>query len=97
MRMRAQDGYALLAALVVTTLATLFAATAVAAVVADHRIAAADRGGSRADAAAWRALDDQAERLRWRPWLADAPLTVDAPGGVWRCRRRARHARRAAS
>jgi hypothetical protein len=68
----------LLAALVVVVLAALFAATAVAAVTARHSIGAADRGGSRADAAAWQALDEQTARLRWRPWAADAPLSAAA-------------------
>jgi hypothetical protein len=73
---RRDEGYALLAALVITTLAAAFAATAVASVAADHRVAAADRAGSRADAAAWEALDGRAERLRWQPWQAQPPLSL---------------------
>ena len=67
----------MLVAVVVVALAALSAATAVAAVAGGHRVAAADRGSGRADAAAWQALDAQAERLRWRPWLADVPPGPD--------------------
>ena len=69
----------MLVAIVIVALAAVFAASAVAAVAGGHRIAAADRGAARADAAVWQALDAQAERLRRRPWLADVPPETDAP------------------
>lgn len=98
-RCRSEAGYALLAALVVTALAALFAATAVAAVAAEHQVGVSDRGGDRADQEAWQALDEQAERLRLRPWLAEPPLSANGWRSqdvtVWGEARSARSALRA--
>ena len=66
-RIRTSDGFALLAALVITCLAGVFAATCVAAVSARLDIAAADAGGVRAQAALSRGLDDVCSRLRRSP------------------------------
>jgi hypothetical protein len=62
-----QRGYALLAALVVTALAALFAATAVAAVSARQSIMRADVAGARAQTAAREALASVCLELRRRP------------------------------
>ncbi len=67
-RHRGEDGYALLAALVVMALAAIFAATSVAAVLARQGVAAADRGAAQAEALQRRALSaacQEARRGRW--------------------------------
>ena len=66
-RLRTSDGFALLAALVITCLAGVFAATCVAAVSARFDVTAADAGGIRAQAALSRGLDDVCSRLRRAP------------------------------
>jgi hypothetical protein len=66
-RLCSSNGYALLAALVITCLAGVFSATCVAAVGARFDIAAADSGGVRAQAALSRGLDDVCSRLRRSP------------------------------
>jgi len=66
-RLRASNGYALLAALVITSLAGVFAATCVSAIGARLDVAAADAGGVRARAALSRGLDDVCYRLRRSP------------------------------
>ena len=66
-RLRTSNGYALLAALVITSLAGVFAATCVSAIGARLDVAAADAGGVRAQAALSRGLDDVCSRLRKSP------------------------------
>jgi hypothetical protein len=66
-RLRGSNGYALLAALVITSLAGVFAATCVSAVTARFDVAAADAGGLRAHVALCQGLDDVGARLRRWP------------------------------
>jgi len=66
-RLRASDGFALLAALVITCLAGVFAATCVCAIGARMDVASADDGAGRAQAALQRGLDDVCFRLRRSP------------------------------
>lgn len=66
-RLRTSNGYALLAALAITSLAGVFTATCVAAIGARLDVAAADAGGVRAQAALSRGLDGVCSRLRKSP------------------------------
>ena len=79
-RFGTSSGFALLAALVITCLAAVFAATCVAAVSARLEVAAADRGGARAQAALSRGLDDVCSRLRRSPCAREGSYRA-APAG----------------
>jgi hypothetical protein len=82
---RTQDGYALLAALVVTVLAAVFASACVAAVSATQGVLRADHAGALADRAVSGALDRAGLELRRRPqrlaWSLDGD-GLSAP--AWR-------------
>jgi hypothetical protein len=85
-RLRGSNGYALLAALVITSLAGVFAATCVSAVRARLDVAASDAGGARAQSALSRGLDDVGSRLcRWPSAREGSCRTVPAnpDDGVW--------------
>jgi hypothetical protein len=70
-RPRASDGFALLAALVITCLAGVFAASCVCAIGARIDVAAADAEAARAQATLQRGLDDACCRLRTSPSVRD--------------------------
>ena len=69
-RQRGDDGYALLAALVIMALAAVFAATSVAAVLARQSVAAADRGAARAESLERRALAAACLAARRGEWAS---------------------------
>ena len=75
MNAASQRGYALLAALVVTALAALFAATVVAAVSSRQSIVSADAAGDRTRAAAREALVGACLELRRHPAAERGELT----------------------
>ncbi|MFA4964188.1 MAG: hypothetical protein WC709_00910 [Thermoleophilia bacterium] len=82
MRARRCDGYALLAALVITALAALLAATCVAAVSARHSVVASDDGQLRARATLRHALDEACTRLRWQPSVSAGRLPDPGASGA---------------
>jgi hypothetical protein len=73
-RRRASAGFALLAALVITCLAGVFAATCVCAIGARIDVNAADAGAVRARATLQRALDSVCARLRTSPSAQEGEL-----------------------
>lgn len=78
MRLRAgQSGYAMLAALVVMTLASTFALAAVSALAGRSAVEKSDAHAWRADTAAAEALSAAAGRLRWRPAGLSGSLASD--------------------
>jgi hypothetical protein len=85
-RWRSNDGYALLATLVVTGVAAVFAAMCVSAVRARQVVFAADTAGARAQAVLTQGLDDTCNRLRWAPSATAGSVDVPSvpPGdGAW--------------
>jgi hypothetical protein len=85
-RLRGNSGYALLAALVITSLAGVFAATCVAAVTSRIDVGAADTGGLRARAALSQGLDDVGARLRRRPSVREGSyraVPANRDDGTW--------------
>jgi len=79
-RRRGNDGYALLAALVIMALAAVFAASGVAAVLARQSVAAADRGAARAGALERRALAAALLAARRGEWASASGAVSGAPG-----------------
>jgi hypothetical protein len=78
-RLRACSGYAMLAAVLIGTLAAAFALAAVSAVVAAQDVARSDSSSWRAGAASRRALDEVSREARWRP--QSPGVAVADPGG----------------
>jgi hypothetical protein len=87
-RRRGDDGYALLAALVIMALAAVFAATSVAAVLARQSVAAADRGDDRARALERRALASACLAARRGEWASGSGSVSGSSGesGRWQAR-----------
>ncbi len=85
MRAREDSGYAMLAALVVMVLASVFVLTAVAAVGAVHGVGSSDAAGWRADEAAAEALAAACAAVRWSPAPAGEATAVggDLTGLSW--------------
>jgi hypothetical protein len=85
-RGRGDDGYALLAALVIMALAAVFAATSVAAVLARQTVAAADGSAARAASLERRALDIACLAARRGGWAGGNGVASGAAGegGRWR-------------
>jgi hypothetical protein len=86
-RLRSTSGYALLAALVITCLAGVFAATCVAAVSARLEVIASDAAHDRAMTTSSQALDDVSLRLRRSPSAVEGscqavPANHDDPAWV---------------
>jgi hypothetical protein len=79
-RGRGDDGYALLAALVIMALAAVFAATSVAAVIARQGVAAADRGAAQARSVERRALAAACLAARRGEWASGSGAASGAPG-----------------
>ena len=79
-RRREDDGYALLAALVIMALAAVFATTTVAAVLARQSVAAADRDAARAGSLERRALATACLAARRGEWESGSGAVSGAPG-----------------
>ncbi len=77
---RGDNGYALLATLVIMALAAVFAATSVAAVLARQDVAAADRGAARAGSLERRALAAACLAGRRGEWGSGSGAVSGAPG-----------------
>lgn len=80
MRRRGEDGYALLAALVIMALGAVFATTSVAAVLARQGVAAADRGAAQAGSLERRALAAACLAARRGEWGSGSGAVSGAPG-----------------